>query len=413
MAESNVDSEKIAADRNNYYNKWDKFAEESVKQVEQEDEELATQAAAALGLKSDAPLSEAEKIDREKREALKEAKKLWDQKQAAEAAAKAMIGEDHDGEELVVNDVYLKNRRVMHFKGSKNSKYVVPSTLGLRIVKIFIEDCENCTFELGAVTISQHVEISHCENCTVMITAPQSIVQLDLSKNLHLQYSKSIFDHDAHKVYHAGVSESKIHVHNESGDPCHVTVDYDELGATATSERTKEEHQFVTHWVDGALKTEEVFRSKGNMPLTKAEIEEAERLGDGDGLQNQERSAELKKIGGNEAFSEANYAQAAIFYTEAIELAPKNSQLKPLCYSNRAFSHLKLGHLPEALEDADKAIELDPKYCKAHFRKGLALHAMKRYREAAIALTKALDLEPKNQQIKQALGFAQRKAMAP
>jgi len=44
---------------------------------------------------------------------------------------------------------------------------------------------------------------------------------------------------------------------------------------------------------------------------------------------------------------------------------------------------------------------------KGVFRKGLALHAMGRYREAIDALAKAQKVEPKNKQIKQALQFAE------
>ena len=153
--------------------------------------------------------------------------------------------------------------------------------------------------------------------------------------------------------------------------------------------------------------------AKSRFFADKFEIKLAEELGDGDGLQTDERLAELKKIGGNEAFSEANYAQAAIFYTEAIELAPKESLLFPTLYSNRSFANMKLGRLTEALSDADKAVALDPTYCKGLFRRGLALHALKRYPEAAVVLSKALELEPTNKSIKEALGFADLRARQP
>jgi len=406
------DSAELAAKRADYYSKWDKFAAESVKEAEKEDEKLAEEAARQLGIDKSAPKSEAEKKDMEKREALKAAKKLWDDKKMSEAAAKAIIGEDHDGAEHVVDEALLGSKRVVHFKNSKNSTYRIPTGLNMRLVKVFIEDCENCTFEIGAITISQHVEISHCTGCEIVVKAPQSILQIDLCKDLNVHYEQNVFDHKEHKVFHAGVSTSTIHVFPESGgaDKHSHDVDYIELGAREMNERTKEEHQFITHWQNGRLVTEEVFRSKGNMPLTRKQIEEAERLGDGDGLQTDERAAELKKVGGNEAFSEANYAQAAIFYTEGIELAPLDSKLRPVLYANRSFAHMKLGRLPEALSDAENAVEADASYCKGHFRKGLALHALKRYHEACRALTTALDLEPKNQQIKQALGFAELRA---
>ena len=47
---------------------------------------------------------------------------------------------------------------------------------------------------------------------------------------------------------------------------------------------------------------------------------------------------------------------------------------------------------------------------KGLFRQGMALHAMGRSREACPVLGKALGLQPKNQQIKDALMFAERKS---
>ena len=43
----------------------------------------------------------------------------------------------------------------------------------------------------------------------------------------------------------------------------------------------------------------------------------------------------------------------------------------------------------------------------AHFRRGLALHALGRYREALPELGKARDLEPKNAQVADAIRFAE------
>jgi len=306
-----------------------------------------------------------------------------------------------------VDDSVLEGKRVIFFKNCKNSRFTLPENLSMRLVKVFIESCENCSFDLHAVTISQHVEVSHCSDCKINVKALTSILQVDLCKDIEIRYDNGVFDPKLHKIFHAGVSNSEFHVHHSEETVHSIQVDYQQDGAKEVGEKTKEEHQFVSHFDEGKFVTEPVYRSKGNMPLTKKQIEEAERLGDGDGLQTDERAAELKKIGGNEAFKDGEYAQAAIYYTEAIDLAPKDSPMIPVCYSNRAYSYLKIGHLPEALADASKAVELDPKYVKGLFRKGLALHALKRYGDAGQVLTQALDLEPKNQQIKQALQFAE------
>ena len=146
-----------------------------------------------------------------------------------------------------------------------------------------------------------------------------------------------------------------------------------------------------------------------------------------------------EKNKGNESFMAGEYAQAILFYTLALERAAelpdatditemlsdtgvvgstKSSlsskvsvveQLFPrhVVLSNRSACFLKLGHHDKALKDGRDAEILDPTYVKGIFRKGLALHAMGRYDEAIASLAAALKIEPKNKQIKQALGFAE------
>ena len=146
-----------------------------------------------------------------------------------------------------------------------------------------------------------------------------------------------------------------------------------------------------------------------------------------------------EKNKGNESFMAGEYAQAILFYTLALERAAelpdatditevlsdtgvvgstKSSlsskvsvveQLFPrhVVLSNRSACFLKLGHHDKALKDGRDAEILDPTYVKGIFRKGLALHALGRYDEAIASLAVALKIEPKNKQIKQALGFAE------
>jgi tetratricopeptide (TPR) repeat protein len=147
----------------------------------------------------------------------------------------------------------------------------------------------------------------------------------------------------------------------------------------------------------------------------------------------QEQALKLKEKG-NIAFKELDYAQASLFYSQAVEILENlvtetlattsmtDDQKKlhdecreVLCviYSNRAACALKLGDHQLALTDANACLVLDPENIKANFRKGLALHALGRYREACPVLGLALQREPKNQQIKSALLFAERKAALP
>lgn len=60
------------------------------------------------------------------------------------------------------------------------------------------------------------------------------------------------------------------------------------------------------------------------------------------------------------SYLEGHYDEALSLYTKAIELNPK----VPAYYGNRSFCYIKTEYYGCALEDANKAIELDKKYIK-------------------------------------------------
>ncbi|TYK21148.1 serine/threonine-protein phosphatase 5 [Cucumis melo var. makuwa] len=89
------------------------------------------------------------------------------------------------------------------------------------------------------------------------------------------------------------------------------------------------------------------------------------------------RAEELKSQA-NEAFKAHKYAQAIDLYTQAIELNGQNA----VYWANRAFAHTKLEEYGSAIQDASKAIEIDPKYSKGYYRRGAAFLAMGKLKEA-------------------------------
>jgi len=62
-------------------------------------------------------------------------------------------------------------------------------------------------------------------------------------------------------------------------------------------------------------------------------------------------------------FVARKYSQAIDLYTQAIELNGQNA----VYWANRAFAHIKLEEYGSAIQDATKAIEIDPKYSKVCF----------------------------------------------
>ncbi|XP_024993722.1 serine/threonine-protein phosphatase 5-like isoform X2 [Cynara cardunculus var. scolymus] len=88
--------------------------------------------------------------------------------------------------------------------------------------------------------------------------------------------------------------------------------------------------------------------------------------------------AEEIKLQANEAFKANKFSQAIDLYTQAIE---KNGEIA-VYWANRALAHTKLEEYGSAIQDASKAVEIDPKYSKGYYRRGAAYLAMGKFKEA-------------------------------
>ncbi|KAM3606777.1 uncharacterized protein V6R79_023088 [Siganus canaliculatus] len=86
---------------------------------------------------------------------------------------------------------------------------------------------------------------------------------------------------------------------------------------------------------------------------------------------------------------EGQYAQAVSMFTEAIKCDPKDNRF----FGNRSYCYYCLEQYPQALEDADRSIQLAPDWAKGHFRKGSALMGMMRYSDAEKAMEQVLKLD--------------------
>jgi len=89
---------------------------------------------------------------------------------------------------------------------------------------------------------------------------------------------------------------------------------------------------------------------------------------------------------GNVHFRNERYEEALNSYNLAI----RADNTVPQLFANRANTLLKLERPSEALLDADRAIELNPKWARAHFRRGQCMFALQHYTEAIESFKAAL-----------------------
>ncbi|KAK7793735.1 hypothetical protein R5R35_007885 [Gryllus longicercus] len=109
-------------------------------------------------------------------------------------------------------------------------------------------------------------------------------------------------------------------------------------------------------------------------------------------INNGEELAELKKENGNQLYKVKKYQQALPFYTEAIELCPES----PAYYGNRSACYMMLHQYKEALDDARKAIQLDPKFVKGYIRVVKCCLALGDIAAANNAISTVKELDPNN-----------------
>lgn len=81
---------------------------------------------------------------------------------------------------------------------------------------------------------------------------------------------------------------------------------------------------------------------------------------------------------GNAAFASKDWTAAIEHYTAAINLDPT----KPVYFSNRAQAYIKTEAFGYAVADASKAIELDPNFVKAYYRRAISNMGIMKHREA-------------------------------
>ena len=105
---------------------------------------------------------------------------------------------------------------------------------------------------------------------------------------------------------------------------------------------------------------------------------------------------------GNAAFKAGQYELAVEKYSAALGEDPKGYAI----YSNRSAAYLKLGKAAAALKDAEACITWKGDFARGWLRKGQAHEALSQWRDAVEAYRSGLDIDPDNDQLKQAYRLA-------
>ncbi|KAF8650446.1 hypothetical protein AX16_005249 [Volvariella volvacea WC 439] len=119
--------------------------------------------------------------------------------------------------------------------------------------------------------------------------------------------------------------------------------------------------------------------------------------------EDQAEAARIKKEA-NKAFTSHDFPTAARLYTEAIERNPRD----PTLWCNRAYTRMKLEEFGYALSDASQAIDLDPAYAKAYYRRATCFIQIMKPQSAVPDFKKVLALEPNNESVRAQLTSTQK-----
>ncbi|KAF5351642.1 hypothetical protein D9756_007546 [Leucocoprinus leucothites] len=110
------------------------------------------------------------------------------------------------------------------------------------------------------------------------------------------------------------------------------------------------------------------------------------------------------KAQANKAFTSHDFPTAAKLYSEAIGKNPN----EPTLWCNRAYARMKLEEFGYALTDATHAIQLDPRYAKAYYRRATCYLQTLRPQLAVSDFKKVLALEPNNETVRQQMVSTQK-----
>lgn len=172
---------------------------------------------------------------------------------------------DLKGQKVTLQNADIKPEATLYIKGCEDTEI----TFDAKCTKIMIEGCRRCKVDLKGRIITNIVEIWKCADFTMDVTATVKTLQLDICRNLTLNFESRDRIHD---IVWAGVYNLNITIKNEPATPAFVSG-YDQM---------KVEHpdlspitdQFYVRNIDGKLTSEIVIRLANGYPSTEREAQE-------------------------------------------------------------------------------------------------------------------------------------------
>jgi hypothetical protein len=247
--------------------------------------------------------------------------------------------------------------------------------------------------------ITSTIDVCRCENVELELWHPIGTIQADECTGPPVRVTFADRDHVG-QVYHQNAPSLELSW--AGAESVNIGVEGEVQFITALAPAGRDE-KFMTAPV---LRGEKEFPVQLGKPDISGQAMPPEILPtEAPELPEEDRKAlsEEKRQQGNEMFRANDFMQAAMQYTEALQLDPAASAI----WANRSVCWLKLGDHVKALDDATNCTEVDPANAKGWFRRGMALHAQERFPEAIPALVEAEKLEPSNGQVQDAIKMAQ------
>ena len=115
------------------------------------------------------------------------------------------------------------------------------------------------------------------------------------------------------------------------------------------------------------------------------------------------KELERAKDAAKEAFQAGRFEEAAQKYTDAMALDPENAEVNVTLYSNRATARFKLGDFAGAVADCDAALDTQPRHLKCLLRRGACHLELEEWQKAIDDYERAHEVEPDDAGIKQSL----------